>query len=234
MINCWVAFSPLSNLNNCCIVSWIDLIKVGETFIKCNRPSRKKPLTGVIRMTRWGWSVWRKVNRAFERLETTLGPDTETYDCVSGPIVAQWLQGDCDIVWICCRERESNPSVLLHSLRIHTACCGRKSRFQLFGNMVNMGKGWTLIVPSYVCWGDSSWRFLPIHSIAASYMETLGHGNRIQLSKRQRRCWIDAEKSHWIDIIWLDPVRSQREKVLSNILVLHGGEDSHSVGQLPF
>jgi hypothetical protein len=60
-------------------------------------------------------------------------------------------------------------------------------------------------------------------------METLGHGNRIQLSEATATLLIDAGKSHWIQVR-LEPVEVKGKGVVKTYWVLHGGEDSRSVG----
>jgi hypothetical protein len=60
-------------------------------------------------------------------------------------------------------------------------------------------------------------------------METLGHGNRIQLSEATAKLLIDAGKSSWIQMR-LDPVDVKGKGIVKTYWVLHGGEDSHSVG----
>jgi hypothetical protein len=60
-------------------------------------------------------------------------------------------------------------------------------------------------------------------------METLGHGNRIQLSEATATLLIDAGKSSWIQIRH-DPVEVKGKGIVKTYWALHGGEDSHSVG----
>jgi hypothetical protein len=121
----------LSNLNNCCIVSWIDLIKVGETFIAVTGlPERQAD--HAIRMTRFALVCLAKANRAFERLETTLGPDTGDlrlrFGLHSGPVTAGYVLRYCLNMLFLNAKENLTPSCFFHSLRIHTVCYGEKNR----------------------------------------------------------------------------------------------------------